>query len=235
MEKICKSRNKPEPCCEICGIKTWKNFPFQNIAEIDHIDHDKTKSGVKDLRVICPNCHAHTTTRFHSVKKNHPSKKEFAVDKKNLITAEKDIFVRNDMKKAYRRIYGLSRKPPINTIRLDDVFAGKVPHSKTGAIVTRFIGEGHKKPECECCGLKEWKNIPISLFLQGHHMNMQTFDYRLENLEILCPNCHATRHTFADLKNPNFTGKKKLRKFCNIVLTTFPEKWAPTIVHKKRK
>ena len=46
-----------------------------------------------------------------------------------------------------------------------------------------------KEKKCECCGNIEWmgKEIP----LQVHHINGNNTDNRVENLQILCPNCHA--------------------------------------------
>lgn len=53
----------------------------------------------------------------------------------------------------------------------------------------RLFKEGLKSKICECCGLSEWqdKEIPLEL----HHINGNNRDNRLENLQILCPNCHA--------------------------------------------
>ncbi|MBR1706832.1 MAG: HNH endonuclease, partial [Bacteroidales bacterium] len=42
---------------------------------------------------------------------------------------------------------------------------------------------------CEQCNLSEWQNNPIPLEI--HHLNGNNTDNRLENLQLLCPNCHA--------------------------------------------
>ena len=52
----------------------------------------------------------------------------------------------------------------------------------------RLINEGVKEERCEVCGNTEWMGEPIPLDL--HHINGNHFDNRLENLIILCPNCH---------------------------------------------
>jgi hypothetical protein len=45
---------------------------------------------------------------------------------------------------------------------------------------------GHK---CECCGLEKWNENPIPL--EVHHKDGDHLNNELENLEVLCPNCHA--------------------------------------------
>jgi hypothetical protein len=46
--------------CSVCDLKQWKNKPLN--MELDHIDGDRTNHKLKNLRMICPNCHAQTDT-----------------------------------------------------------------------------------------------------------------------------------------------------------------------------
>ena len=58
----------------------------------------------------------------------------------------------------------------------------------------RLIREGLKAAACERCGIKEWEGKRLSFEL--HHVNGDRSDNRLENLEILCPNCHSQTRTY---------------------------------------
>jgi hypothetical protein len=53
----------------------------------------------------------------------------------------------------------------------------------------RLLGEGLKENRCEECGLTEWLDQPLSMAL--HHVNGDGRDNRLENLQLLCGNCHT--------------------------------------------
>lgn len=63
-----------------------------------------------------------------------------------------------------------------------------------------------KEKRCECCGNTEWMGKPINLEL--HHINGNPRDNRLENLQILCPNCHSYTDTYSG-KNQRMNIKKK--------------------------
>ena len=58
----------------------------------------------------------------------------------------------------------------------------------------RLLKEGIKQALCEQCGLSEWRGRPIPLEL--HHINGNNTDNRLENLMLLCPNCHALTDSY---------------------------------------
>lgn len=53
----------------------------------------------------------------------------------------------------------------------------------------KLFSEGLKEYKCEECGCRDWNGKQISLHL--HHINGNCADNRLENLQILCPNCHS--------------------------------------------
>jgi hypothetical protein len=58
----------------------------------------------------------------------------------------------------------------------------------------RLIDAGLKENACEECGIAEWRGRPITLAL--HHRNGSGRDNRLQNLAILCPNCHSQTENF---------------------------------------
>ena len=53
----------------------------------------------------------------------------------------------------------------------------------------KLLIDGLKERRCEKCGLDSWLNGPIPLEL--HHKDGNHYNNAFENLQILCPNCHA--------------------------------------------
>ena len=58
----------------------------------------------------------------------------------------------------------------------------------------RLLKAGLLPEKCACCGLSEWLNQPMPLELD--HINGVNNDNRIENLRLLCPNCHALTGTY---------------------------------------
>ena len=82
------------------------------------------------------------------------------------------------------------KKRPLAEILVKDNFT-----DSSSGIKDRLYKEGIKKRECELCGQGEmWKGKKMSLILD--HKNGIHTDWRLINLQIVCPNCNATLDTY---------------------------------------
>lgn len=91
----------------------------------------------------------------------------------------------------------------------------------TSKLKNRLIRGGYKEERCEKCGRTEWEGKKIPL--QTHHINGVKDDNRLENLMLLCPNCHAQTDNYCSknrkkertISSEN-EDKKKIKKLCPI-------------------
>lgn len=88
---------------------------------------------------------------------------------------------------------GLKFKP-FKTISLEDILIENSSYTSSSSLKKKLFNEGIKEKKCECCCNTEWmgKEIPLEL----HHINGDNTDNRIENLKILCNNCHAQTENF---------------------------------------
>jgi hypothetical protein len=86
---------------------------------------------------------------------------------------------------------------PLETLLVENRFYS------SNAIKKRLLKDKVHKHKCDCCGLTKWLKRPIPLEL--HHINGKRDDNRIENIELLCPNCHAL--------TDNYRGKNKGKKY----------------------
>ena len=98
---------------------------------------------------------------------------------------------------------------------IDDILCEHSPYKTISSLRARLIRDGIKEEKCECCGNTEWlgKKIPLQL----HHVNGVRDDNRIENLQLLCPNCHAFTDTYcgSNIKNKSkYVHKSKTCKMC---------------------
>lgn len=92
-------------------------------------------------------------------------------------------------------------------IPLDDYINGgkKIKSSK---LLAKLIKAGLKEHRCESCGIVDWNGNPIVLHL--HHCDGNPDNNNLDNLQVLCPNCHSQTDNFKGLAN----SKPKNQYFC---------------------
>lgn len=88
---------------------------------------------------------------------------------------------------------------------LSEVLVENSSYSNTYSLKNRLLKEGLKEHKCELCGGVEWQGFKIPLEL--HHTNGNHSDNRIENLQLLCPNCHAL--------TDNYRGKNISKKINN--------------------
>lgn len=62
------------------------------------------------------------------------------------------------------------------------------------SIKQRLLDEGILRDECYECGITHWFGEKLALHLD--HINGHGYDHRVENLRMLCPNCHSQTETF---------------------------------------
>ena len=79
------------------------------------------------------------------------------------------------------------QKGPNKYIPASEYFSGKAIRSSI--LKEKLFKDGIKEQKCEICGCSEWQGVLLPLEL--HHKNNNHFDNSLENLQILCPNCHS--------------------------------------------
>jgi hypothetical protein len=68
-----------------------------------------------------------------------------------------------------------------------------------GSIKRRLLELGVLQERCSRCDTAQWRGRPLSIHLD--HVNGVKDDWRLENLRMLCPNCHSQTPTFSG-RNP---------------------------------
>lgn len=90
--------------------------------------------------------------------------------------------------------------------KLDDILTGKHPQYPRERLLKRLIFNGYREEKCNSCGFCTKRPTDFKTPLLLHHLNGDTTDHRIDNLEILCFNCYFIQVgdiSKRDLKTPH--------------------------------
>jgi len=96
--------------------------------------------------------------------------------------------------------YEQRRRVDMAKVSLQELLVENSECSSIPGLKKKLFKFGVKTNLCEECGQgEEWRGKRISLHLD--HVNGNNKDNRIENLRILCPNCHAATETYCNKNN----------------------------------
>ena len=79
-----------------------------------------------------------------------------------------------------------------------DILSGKRPDFQTYKLKQKLLACGIKQNICEICHISEWNGSPLNMELD--HIDGNNTNHKLNNLRMLCPNCHAQTPTYRSKK-----------------------------------
>jgi hypothetical protein len=85
---------------------------------------------------------------------------------------------------------GAGRLGKNKQLTLEDILKPDSPYP-SHQVRLALLKSGVKENRCEQCNAVKWHKNPITI--QLHHRNGIRNDNRLENLQMLCPNCHSQK------------------------------------------
>jgi len=156
------------------------------------------------------------TISYHKRKLNLPLNKQMHRDDRDWSSIQKDIdenilnhfeivkkhnICRDTLTRAYKRGKVKRDKLPneLTTKEYADSWIGK--EAKTGfkrILIKRLVKEGIWKMECKECQLTEWRGKPAPL--EVNHIDGNPKNNSIDNLELLCRNCHYFTPTWGNKK-----------------------------------
>jgi hypothetical protein len=154
-------------------------------------------------------------SKFENTVKNLEMVKEMISQNRPIFEISRKLNVKYETLKAHLKKLGIEYKTNPNRKGIAHhekrktayEYLKKDSHIKAPVLKRKLIEDGIKEYRCERCGITEWQGCPVPLEL--HHINEDHYDNRLENLIILCSNCHALAHNYCQKVIKFLEGEKK--------------------------
>ncbi len=81
-----------------------------------------------------------------------------------------------------------------NKYELSDILNGLHPQYPTLKLKNRLLKENLLEYKCSNCEISNWLGKSLALHLD--HIDGNSHNHKLENLRLLCPNCHSQTDTW---------------------------------------
>lgn len=126
---------------------------------------------------------------------------------------------------------GISHNIPPSKIELSAILVVNSTYTKTVELKNRLVKEGFLIYKCNICGIFDWNSQKLNLHID--HINGNRTDNRLENLRLLCPNCHSQTETYC-------RGINKLKEDnkcvdCGVVIQDASTRCLPCFLKNKKR
>lgn len=88
---------------------------------------------------------------------------------------------------------GIKKKVP-SKINLEEIISGNHPEFQTYKLKNRLLKDNYFENVCSICGISDWMGHSLNMELD--HIDGDRTNHKIENLRMLCPNCHAQTDTY---------------------------------------
>ena len=98
----------------------------------------------------------------------------------------------------YSHFTGRARTYTTKEIPIEE-YLSNAKSISTHSLKSKLLSSGLKLNQCECCGISEWRGKQLTI--QLHHIDGNNKNNSLENLQMLCPNCHSLTENYCGNAN----------------------------------